>query len=164
MPLGHDGGDPEDTMLGHGALVLGPEGASRAASLDDGHDLGGGQRSPGHDLFEHRPVAQIATRVVAGLEQRHVDLQEGLAPPVSDRQRDLGSKEIAAPRGVVPHVWLALANVDLVQREGPEGDLPRRATSEPGNHLLVNVAGEGTAIVEGDGELERPLDTVCGHE
>src|SRR5205814_10399876 len=53
---------------------------------------------------------------------------------------------------VVPHVGIALPDVNLVQREGDPCDVPAGATLEPVEQVLGGVAGEGTAVVPRDGE------------
>ena len=42
----------------------------------------------------------------------------------------------------------------LPEGEGDEGDVPIGAVEKPFDHVVVQVAGEGTAIVPGDGEAQ----------
>ena len=54
--------------------------------------------------------------------------------------------------GVLPDRRLALGDVHLRQRERDEGHLPVGPTRQCREHVLVGVAGEGAAVVAGDGE------------
>ena len=80
-----------------------------------------------------------AARKTSGAVVPHVDahLQRGQAAVVA---------------GTVPDRGLALVHVDLTQREGHEGHVPRGAVGQAVQHVRVDVAGEGTAVVPGHGE------------
>ena len=54
--------------------------------------------------------------------------------------------------GLVPDVGLAFGDVDLAERERHERDVPVGAGPRGREHVLVRVAGEGAAVVAGDGE------------
>ena len=53
------------------------------------------------------------------------------------------------------------ADVHLAERERHEGHVPRGSGAEPDEHVLVGVAGEGAAVVPGDGEGAAVVVTLA---
>ena len=91
---------------------------------------------------------------MAGREERLVHGGELVGEPIADHHAGLERQQAAVALGLVPHVDLALADVDLAERERREPHVPVGATGEAGEQVLVRVAGEGTAVVPRDGEAE----------
>ena len=71
---------------------------------------------------------------------------------VAHDDADLQGEQAGVVVRVVPDVGLALLDVDLAEREGHERDVPVGAGGQAVEHVLVGVAGEGAAVVPGDGE------------
>src|SRR5690606_19230741 len=97
-------------------------------------------------------VLQVAALVVAEGEERLVHVEELLGELVAHHDAGLESEEAGVVTPAAPDVGLALGDVDLAEREGHEGDVPGGAGAQAGDHVLVGVAGEGAAVVPGDGE------------
>ena len=89
---------------------------------------------------------------MAGREQRVVHAGELLGVLVADDHTGGQRHEIGRLGGVVPRRDAAFGHVRLGQGEGQERDVPVGPIGQPGQDVLVGVAGEGTAIVPRDGE------------
>ena len=97
-------------------------------------------------------VAQAAAVVVAEREERLVGVEEPVGELVAHDHAGLQGEQPGVVLPAAPDVGLALGHVHLPERERHEGHVPRRAGSQPLEHVLVGVAGERAAVVPGHGE------------
>ena len=61
-------------------------------------------------------------------------------------------QEVGLGDGVLPSRRATFGHVDLVEEERDEGHLPVGPGIQAGEHVFVAVAGEGAAVVPGDGK------------
>ncbi len=94
---------------------------------------------------------------MAGGEQGVVHRSELLGILVADHDASRQGDEVLELRRVVPHRGSAFGHVDLAQREGEEGDVPVGPVGQPGQEVLMGVAGEGAAVVPSDGKWLHSL-------
>ncbi len=110
-------------------------------------------------------IPQVEPLVVTGGEQGAVDLGEDLRKAVPDRQAPLEGENtgpLLACRAV-PYRRIAFVNVDLIEREGAEADLPLLAAGKRGEDRLVGVSGERAEIVVSDDESEHGASVVASN-
>src|SRR5688572_5230635 len=162
-----DGRHAEDGIAVDRLGVLRRDGLERTAG---GHLLGNRVRveaDTGGRFPQDGLLGDLLSVVVAGRERRHVEVEEVLGEGVTDGDTPQQGPEtgdallVEAP---LPDGGLALFHVDLVERERPEPDVPVAAFLQAGDEGLVGVAGEGAAVVPGDGKLtsQRSLPTDDG--
>ena len=104
------------------------------------------------DVADHRLVAQVEPAIVASGEQPEVDVEEAVGEVVPHDQAGLDGEEVGGLGGVIPYRGPTFLDVGLGQRERGELDVPIRSSPQGHHQMLVGVAGEGAAVVVGDGE------------
>ncbi len=97
-------------------------------------------------------LAQVLGVVVAQGEEGLVDVEEAIGELVAHHHAGLQGEEPGVVLPATPDVGVALGHVHLTEGEGDERDVPGCPGPEALHHVLVGVAGEGAAIVPGDGE------------
>ncbi len=89
---------------------------------------------------------------VAGVEELAVHGQEGVGEAVTDHDARTQGEQAGVVVGPLPDRRVAFGDVDLAEAERQEGDVPVGAGREPVEQVQVGEAGEGAAVVPGDGE------------
>ena len=122
------------------------------AGGDLGHHLVAGDADP----LEHRRhdigLPQVEPLVVPGREQRDVRIEELLGVLVAHHHAGAERQQVLRLGRVVPDRRAALGHVGLAQREGQERHVPVGTVGQGGGQVLMGIAGEGAAVVPGDGE------------
>ena len=145
-------GTPNTSSSLDGALVGPPDLLHRRSGLDLGQDLVARQAHAVEHAGDDLGDAQVQPLVVSGGEERDVRVEEAVGVAVAHDDAGGQREEVTGLGGVVPHRYAALGHVRLAQRERQERHVPVGPVGQGDGEMLMGVAGEGAAIVPGDGE------------
>ena len=160
----HEGRHAEHLPLGHRLLVGAPHfldawSARPASATTLSPGTPARVEHAGHDLGHPEVEPLVVTRG----EEGDVRVEESVGVLVADHDAGGERQEVLRLGGVVPHGRSALGDVDLAQREGQERHVPVGTVGQGHGEMLMGVAGEGAAVVPGDGEgLHSSCNTTLG--
>ena len=87
-----------------------------------------------------------------GREEGDVRIEEMFGVLIAHHHAGAERQQVLRLGRIVPDRNAALGYVGLAQREGQERHVPVGTARQGGRQVLMGIAGEGTAIVPGDGE------------
>ena len=160
LVVGDERGDAEGAMVGDAALVLLAERLERGAGRTSANTASAStpcsrrisrstcsSRMSRLSSWRAAKSARCTRRKASGQRSR-------TAMPTCMASSDDAFSGSSHTSGSPSSTWTWFSE------NGHEGDVPVGARLEAGDHVLVGVAGEGAAVVPGDGELDRLMTAL----